>query len=132
MILRNFRLRYPQGVELVGLGHNWDLHNFVDLTAVRCDAIEGRCEFEWRASPVRNAWGDPSNAFAGCRLQFSGLSCLKVDGTFAQVGDVLTEIGTVSPDGRAEPFDMWLTFENRCLLKIAGEEAKIIPIDRCD
>jgi len=130
MHLRNFQLRFNQGVEVVAVGHNWDLHNFATLTAVHYDAARQVCELEWTAPSVPNPWGDPSNDFAGCRLRFSGVSRCESEGDPVEPGAVLAEIATVSPDGRDEPFDIWLSFESGTLLKLGGEEAELLPLAR--
>jgi len=125
----NFNLRYPQGVEVVGLGHNWDLHNFADLAAYRYDPALRVCEFEWSVAPQHlNPWGDPSNTHAGCRIRLTGVRRCVIEGAPPSPGAVLAEIGSVSPEGKDEPFDLWFLFEGGPLVKVAAKTAELKPL----
>ena len=128
MRFSNFDLRYPQGVEVVGLGHNWDLHNFAFLSAHHYDRDRRVCEFEWAVPRGGNPWGDPSNSAVGCRLRLTGVSRYVVEGEPPSGGAVLAELGSIPPEGNDKRFDLWFLFEDGSLVKVAGDAAELVPL----
>lgn len=133
MRFENYTLRYSQGVEINGCGHDWDLHNFAELTGFSHDPQLGTCEFVWSASSVTNPWGDPENAATGCRLEFTGVSVLEHEpGTGSPDVRTLSEISDIPQDSadnhESDTFDLWLTFEDGSAYKLRAAATRLVPI----
>src|SRR5262245_41799217 len=75
MRLENFELAEPYAtIELVGLGHRWDLHSWADFVGVTFTPEQDELCLEWRVpTHERNPWGSPGNTATGCRLRFRGV-----------------------------------------------------------
>ena len=80
MRLENFELSAPFGcIELVGLGHRWDLHSWADFVGITFTPEKDELSFEWRVpSGEQNPWGSPGNQARGCRLRFIGVQHVMV------------------------------------------------------
>lgn len=131
MKLENFRLAHRGGVELEGLGHRWDLHNFADCVERSHDPEPATARVRWEL--IRpNAWGDPSNDAAGCELRFEGVTRWVLVPGSGEDGETLESLGTqpLHEDDRheADVFDMWLAFEDGAELKIAARSCRIVAI----
>ena len=103
MRFENFDLAAPYGaIELRGLGHNWDLHNFADFRGFTFDPGLDELTMEWQVPPGQeDAWGSRGNNARGCRLRFSGLRFLR--GTNRDRAYPLEESRTVSGISKATP-----------------------------
>lgn len=129
MLLTNFELRYPQGVELVGLGHNWDLHNFATLDEVTFDRASATAALSWTADAAENPWGDPSNGSKACRLKFEGVTRWEIDKGHGRGADTLSEISD-RPQGsddwhEADQFDLWIRLEDETMIKVSAANATL-------
>jgi len=73
MKLENFELLQPfGGIELQGLGHVWDLHNFAHFKGLTFVPERNELILEWRIERAdSNVSGKLGNT-AGCRLRFRG------------------------------------------------------------
>ncbi len=76
MRFENFDLSSPcGGIELTGLGHHWDLHNFADFNGFRFLPAQDEIWMEWTVPTLeRNPWGSPGNSARACRLRFVGVT----------------------------------------------------------
>jgi len=103
MRFENFDLAVPYGaIQLRGLGHDWDLHNFADFRGFTFDPGLDELTMEWQAPEGQeNPWGSRGNNARGCRLRFSGLSFLR--GTSRDRAYPLQESLTVSGISKATP-----------------------------
>lgn len=102
MHLRNFDLaQSSRAIELVGLGHRWDIHNFAKLTDVTHDSEKKTVTLEWRVpANVTSPWGDPTNHARGCKLEFSAVTTVVLGlGEKVPAGEhkVLTDVSKVDP-----------------------------------
>jgi hypothetical protein len=132
MRLSNYTLRFNQGVELSGLGHNWDLHNFATFLGFEYDPVTRTAILAWKADSAKNPWGDPSNCWKGCKLRFDGISQWHVEESSDSVdADTLSEISTVPQHADAQheasKYTMWIRFENGTIIKIAAESSTLVP-----
>src|SRR5262245_79256 len=82
MKLDNFDLASPYAtIELVGLGHRWDLHSWADFVGVTFAPEQDEMAFEWRVPlDEQNPWGSPGNRATGCRLRFRRVFHLAMSG----------------------------------------------------
>lgn len=130
MELTNFELAYPQGVELVGLGHNWDLHNFATCVGASYDAGAEVAIVSWVRDTPDNPWGDPSNLATGCTLRFEGVTRWIVEPGAGPDGDTLAEISSIPQDeadwDELDEFDLWLRFEDGTMIKIAAQSGTLV------
>lgn len=68
MELVNFELAKPSfGIELIGLGFVWDLHNAANFLGITLDANDNSAAMKWSTS------GHPAAKYKGCHLVFKGL-----------------------------------------------------------
>ena len=77
MHLKNFDLSQPyEGIELVGLNRQWDLHNFATFLKLEFSPERDDVCLEWKVpDSEKNPWGGRSNNHArGCRLRFIGVT----------------------------------------------------------
>jgi hypothetical protein len=71
MKLLNFELSSPSyGIELIGLGFAWDLHNAGIFSGIVVDADDNSVCMRWALS------GHPITKFSGCPLLFIGLKVM--------------------------------------------------------
>ena len=143
MILSNFELREPNHtIELVGLGHNWDLHNFAEFEGLEVNAGQNHATLRWRVPDVENPWGSLNNAFRGCALVFSGLRALSMtphdpdhateDRDLADVSKVTPEPGEYRTRERwspGEPFNLRFEFQSGRTIEVAAERAELVGIE---
>ena len=103
MRFENFDLAAPHGaIELRGLGHAWDLHNFATFQGFAFHPELDELTMEWQVEPGQeNPWGSRENSARGCRLRFSGLRFLR--GTSRDRAYPLKESRTVSGISKATP-----------------------------
>jgi hypothetical protein len=143
VILTNFDLRTPSyTIELVGLGCNWDLHNFADFEGLDVNTAENRATLRWRVPNVENPWGSFDNAFRGCALVFTGLRALSVtphdpdhatteDRDLATVSKVTPEPGPYRRRNQwesGEPFHLLFEFQSGRAIEVAADQAELVGI----
>ena len=146
MLLTNFELRKPSySIELVGLGHNWDLHNFANLEGFEMQTTENRLTLRWTVPDVENPWGSFGNSFRGCALVFSGVRGLSVtprDPNGIQKEDTdLAHVSKVTPESeplesyrhreRWEPGEMFhlrFEFQSGRAIEVAADSAELVGI----
>lgn len=114
MRLENFDLVKPFGqILLRGLGHTWDLHNFVVFKGLGFHPERDELVMEWRVETSRaDPWGSPGNSAVGCRLRFVGVRSVSLsprDPALQLDESVCLEmISKVVPGEREYPFkDSW-------------------------
>ena len=144
MRFENFELAAPYGaIELRGLGHAWDLHNFATFQGFAFDPERDEFTMEWLVEPGQeNPWGSRGNNARGCRLRFSGLRFLretnrdrayplKESRTVAGVSKATPEQGEHrlkqewAPD---EPFHLIIRFQDERELEIAANVVRLEAI----
>jgi hypothetical protein len=81
MKLVNFSLDCNVGaIELNGLSHCWDLHNFSLLEMINYNLFTNILIITFSAPKIINPWGDETNNFKKCLMFFSGVKKLNVVG----------------------------------------------------
>ena len=142
MKLRNFDLQNPSAtIILLGLGVEWDLHNFAIFQGLAYDTTQNAVLLQWTVPRVENPWGSVNNHFAGCTLRFQNVSALTIsprrpdalaedDACMSGVSKVLPESDEYRhldtwPPHRA--FHLRFEFESGRTIEIAAESAELIP-----
>src|SRR6266567_3266554 len=75
----NFSFSNPvQLSTLIGLGCEWDLHNYSDFAGFKFDPLEDCLRIEWLVPAVENPWGCTENRTKGCALKFKNLKRVEV------------------------------------------------------
>ena len=147
MRLLNFKLADPcVTIELVGLGHNWDLHNFAVFTGLRYDPATNTVVMEWSVDRglEQNPWGSPGNSAQGCRLIFADVNFLHITARDAEIpsaeDDCLEALSKVDP--RETPYRMmerWpdgtefrllFRFQGGRNIEIGADAVELRPIDK--
>ena len=135
MRFANFELQSPiQTITLIGLAHEWDVHNFADLVRAEVSPDHGSAVVEWRvATEVANPWGSPRNLNAGCRLVFSGIRSFRSQGVSLQSdlpdSHTVRGISKTIPGEEAYPFKRdWNPGDDFCL-RIETESSGVIDVD---
>jgi hypothetical protein len=135
MRFSNFDLDQPFGsVELIGLGHRWDVHSWADLVVAEGSAAESSAVLEWRVpSNVENPWGSRGNQAVGCRLVFAGVSVFAVR-PGVQGGDprdrrTVSSISKVVPGAQEYPFKNEWTADERFDLRVETEDEGRIDVE---
>jgi len=145
MRFENFDLGSPYGsIELRGLGHDWDLHNWADFGGLTFLVESNELVLEWRVNHMdKNPWGDTGNTAAGCRLRFRGLHSVRLsprDPAYpATEGTCVASISKVIPGELqfpykqkwepGEEFHLRLTFQDEREIEIGAETAVLEPIE---
>src|SRR5262245_16946883 len=135
MRFTNFDLKEPFGATvLVGLGHEWDVHSWADLTAVRQTHPGETAVLEWHVpTDVSNPWGSLGNNAAGCRLVFSGVRSFRITAGTAGVeprdARTVAAISKAIPGEGAYPFKASWGDAEEFELRVETEDAGRIDID---
>jgi hypothetical protein len=144
MRLENFDLVKPFGqIWLRGLGHSWDLHNFVVFKGLAFHPERNEMVLEWRVGTSRtDPWCSPGNNAAGCRLRFTGVRSVSLsprDAAFAlDESTCLEMISKVVPGEREypfkqswgpdEPFNLRLDFQDDRRIEVDAESVSLEAI----
>jgi hypothetical protein len=148
MKLDNFDLAEPYAtIELVGLGHHWDLHSWADFVGASFVPDDDEVWLEWRVpADVNNPWGSPGNMARGCRLRFRHVHHLLMTGRSESYPS--KEAKTVKAVGKAipgegkypfkqdwkvgEPFFLRFQFHDERMLEVGAEVAMLEAIPQHD
>ena len=140
MKLSNFSLSSPvQTITLVGLGFEWDLHNFAEFVQLAHDPFANVAYMVWRVPSMDNPWGCPSNKAVACRLKFLNLELIKVTPNQSAFSDseamCLSGMSKVDPSraeyrfkrvwDESEPFNLLFEFQSGRSIEIACETAEL-------
>jgi len=100
--LTNFEL--ATDVELSGLGHWWDLHNFTNFVGLELLPESGSARLSWvtiRVPPYDDAGFHRDNPARSCAIRFDGVSAIVVrrvlDGTAPSDARTLHQVRMVLP-----------------------------------
>ena len=144
MKLLNFSLLSPvQGITLIGLGCEWDLHNFAKFAGFRFDPVENSLLMEWSVPRMDNPWGWFENRAIGCRLKFRNVKWMDIsarDESMPMSEDVcLFGISKVIPDRTEhrfksvwlddEPFHLLLEFQSGRSIEVASDTVELESIE---
>lgn len=144
MKLINFSLSNPvQSSTLIGLGCEWDLHNFADFVGFKFNPVEDYLRMDWLAPAVENPWGCTENRAKGCALTFKNLKKVEItarDKATPALDDAcLLGISRVIPDRTEhrfkakwqddEPFHLLLEFESGRTIEVASDTVELERID---
>jgi hypothetical protein len=144
MKLENFDLNKPFGaIELQGLGHDWDLHNWAEFKGFSFVPGTNELILEWRVPEGHeNPWGSRGNMARGCRLRFQGLKSIRVserDTAYPlKESDCVSGISKVIPGeleypfkrswAEGEAFHLRITFQDERNIEIAAESVSLEAI----
>ena len=144
--LKNYDLADPLcTVQLVGLGHSWDLHNFADFVGLEYDAEARSAVLSWKSLEERNPWGDDTNKYKGCSLLFRGVKSLRVrprQSGASSDGRTLSDLAKVIP-GEQEyrrrekwlpehPFDLRFEFEDESVIEVSADSSELVGLLKVD
>jgi len=135
MKLENFDLSKPYGaIELRGLGHNWDLHNFATFQGITFEPQRNELILEWRVTAGNsNPWGSQNNLATGCRLRFRGLKSLVVTTRSAayslEESQCLSEISKVIPGQREYPYKQIWSEGEQFHLRLGFQDERCFDIE---
>ena len=136
----NFSFSNPvQSSTLIGLGCEWDLHNYSDFAGFKFDPLEDCLRIEWLVPAVENPWGCTENRTKGCALKFKNLKRVEVTArdkaTLSLEDACLLGISKVIPDRTEhrfkaewqddEPFHLLLEFESGRTIEVASDTAEL-------
>lgn len=140
----NFDLTTPYGgIEIRGLGHNWDLHNFAHFQGFSFNPARDEVTMEWHArSGQENPWGSRGNSARGCRLRFSGVLFLRAtsrDRAYPlEESRTVTALSKATPEqgayrfkedwGPDEPFHLIIEFQDEREIEIGANVVRLEAI----
>jgi hypothetical protein len=144
MKLTNFSLATDlRTITLIGLGREWELHNYANFSGIIFSPEEDVLELRWVVPDAPNPWGCLHNHAKGCILRFQKLLLLRVvscDIAASVADDVcLSGVSKVIPnttDGRFkrewrddEPFNLLFEFQSRRIIEIQAETAVLEALE---
>ena len=145
MNLENFDLAKPYAtIELVGLGHRWDLHSWADFVGLTFAPEQDEVLLEWRVpSTEPNPWGSLGNHAKGCRLRFRRVHHLVFTGR--DPAHPKTDASSISAIGKAIPdeleyryksnwqlgetFHLRFEFEDTRAIQVGAENVRLEAIE---
>ena len=141
MRFENFDLKSPHGaVELQGLGHDWDLHNWPDFHGFEFDPAADELTMEWTVPAEQaNPWGSRGNTARGCRLRFCTLRYFRSTGrdpaypieesrTVSELSKAVPEPGEYRYQqvwGPEEPFHLIIRFQDEREFEISADVVRL-------
>jgi len=141
MKMTNFILDDPtQAIILIGLGLEWDLHNYATFTGLSFEAISNTLQLEWKVPHESNPWGCIDNHARGCRIVFHRVVSVKVGPSVGcpQFGeaDTLHGLSKVTPEAGqyrfkkewsdSAPFNLLFEFGNGWAIEVDAESAELV------
>ena len=135
MKLENFDLSSPYGdIEIRGLGHAWDLHNFATFQGFTFQPTRNELCLEWRVGgQTDNPWGSRGNSAGGCRIRFVGVRSVIVTprdaGYPAEESLCLAEISKVIPGEREFPYKQEWGVGEQFHLRLKFQDERYVDIE---
>ena len=144
MKLLNFSLSNPvQDITLVGLGCEWDLHNFANFAGFKFDPVGDCLRMEWLAPAIENPWGCTENRAKGCALKFKNVKWVAItardETTPTSEDSCLSGISKVIPGrtehrfkaewGDDEHFHLLLEFESGRTIEVSSDTVELERIE---
>jgi hypothetical protein len=145
MRLINFDLRTPSfGIELIGLGFVWDLHNSGTFLGVNFGTNDNTAVMRWLIEGQTGADDHPATKFSGCELAFRALNLmiissrdrglplsedLCISGISKVVpGDTKAEYRTRRQWNAEDPFHLLFEFQSQRSMEIDAETVELIGV----